>query len=125
MMYIVSRNLERTLFQVAYMISNGCSISFNNGIEIYRNDCLICKGQMYDNLYHLKTIKPTLYDTKVNDDSQRGKKLKIDNENETYMWHLRLGHINQERIKRLVKGGPLNSLHVDSLPMCESCFEGR
>ena len=50
----------------------------------------------------LKTIKPTLYDTEVNNDSQRAKKLKIDNENETYLWHLRLGHINQEKIKRLV-----------------------
>ena len=47
----------KNLISVACMVSNGYSISFDNGIEIYRNDCLICKGQMYDNLYHLKNNK--------------------------------------------------------------------
>ena len=117
-------NFGKNIVSVACLVNNGFSFSFNNGIEIFRNDCLICKGYMYDNLYYLKTIKPTIYDTKVNADSQRVKKLKIEQTNETYLWHLRLGHINQERIKRLVKDGPLNSLHVDSLPTCESCLEG-
>ena len=45
--------------------------------------------------------------------------------NQTYLWHLRLGHINLKRINRLVKDGPLGSLEVEELPICESCLEGK
>ncbi|KAI9180050.1 hypothetical protein LWI28_000646 [Acer negundo] len=35
------------------------------------------------------------------------------------------GHINLNRIKRLVCDGPLSDLKVDDLPTCESCLEGK
>ncbi|KAK4840696.1 hypothetical protein QYF36_015955 [Acer negundo] len=35
------------------------------------------------------------------------------------------GHINLNRIKRLVSDGPLSDLKVDDLPTCESCLEGK
>ena len=38
---------------------------------------------------------------------------------------LRLGHINQTRIERLVNYGPLKELRVTPLPTCESCLEGK
>ncbi|TYJ98755.1 gag/pol protein [Cucumis melo var. makuwa] len=37
----------------------------------------------------------------------------------------KLGHINLDRIGRLVKNGLLNDLEDDSLPPCESCLEGK
>ena len=43
----------------------------------------------------------------------------------TYLWHLRLGHINLNRIERLVKRGLLIELEDNSLPPCESCLEGK
>ena len=42
-----------------------------------------------------------------------------------YLWHLRLGHINLDRIERLIKDGPLRELRVGTLPVCESCLEGK
>ena len=51
------------------------------------------------------------------------KKMKVSNE--TYMWHLRLGHINSSRIHGLVKSGILNSLIFEPIPVCESCLEGK
>ncbi|KAA0047456.1 gag/pol protein [Cucumis melo var. makuwa] len=36
-----------------------------------------------------------------------------------------LGHINLNRIERLVKNGLLNELEDDSLPPCESCLKGK
>ena len=51
------------------------------------------------------------------------KKRKVSNE--TYMWHLRLGHINSSRIHGLVKSGILNSLIFEPIPVCESCLEGK
>ena len=43
--------------------------------------------------------------------------------NQTQLWHLRLGHINLNRIQRLVKSGILISLILKDLPVCESCIE--
>ncbi|XP_022883437.1 uncharacterized protein LOC111400244 [Olea europaea var. sylvestris] len=36
---------------------------------------------------------------------------------------IKLGHINLNRIQRLVKDDPLNELEVESIPTCESCIE--
>ena len=51
------------------------------------------------------------------------KKRKVSNE--TYLWHLRLGHINPNRIHVLVKSGILTSLDFEPIPVCESCLEGK
>ena len=53
------------------------------------------------------------------------KKQKISHDDNTYMLHLRLGHINLDRINRLVKDGSLRDLNVGTLPACESCLEGK
>ncbi|XP_022870997.1 uncharacterized protein LOC111390223 [Olea europaea var. sylvestris] len=45
--------------------------------------------------------------------------------NETLLWHLRLGHINLNRIQRLVNDGPLNALEEESILTCEFCIEGK
>ena len=36
-----------------------------------------------------------------------------------------LGHINLDRINRLVKDGPLRKLNVGTHPVCESYLEGK
>ena len=53
------------------------------------------------------------------------KQQKTDSDSETYLWHLRLGHIGLDRINRLVKDGPLRELSIGSLPVCEPCLEGK
>ena len=45
--------------------------------------------------------------------------------NETYLWHLRLGHINPNIIHNLVKNGILNFLIFESILVCESFLEGK
>ena len=44
---------------------------------------------------------------------------------QTQLWHLRLGHINMDRIRRLVTSGHLSPLDVIALPVCEPCLEGK
>ena len=58
-----------------------------------------------------------------NEHNHLAKKRKVSNE--TYLWHLRLGHINPNRIHGLVKSGILSSLAFKPIPMCESCLEGK
>ena len=47
--------------------------------------------------------------------------LKIDNVSESYLWHCRLGHVNKNRIDRLIKECVLEINIYESLPTCESC----
>ena len=63
-----------------------------------------------------------MLDTEITEPNHKRVKLSKD---ETYLWHLRLGHINLNRIKILVSDGPLSDLKVDDLPTCESCLEGK
>ena len=65
-----------------------------------------------------------LLKTELINDEPIHKRVKLD-VNKTYIWHLRLGHINQTRIERLVKDRPLKELRVTPLPTCESCLEGK
>ena len=47
------------------------------------------------------------------------------NTNQTQFWHLRLGHINLNKIERLVKSRILPFLIPKDLLVCESCIEGK
>ena len=40
-------------------------------------------------------------------------------------WHARLGHIGQDRLKRLAKIGLLGSIDKIDLPVCEHCLAGK
>ena len=45
--------------------------------------------------------------------------------NPTRLWHMRLGHINLNRISRLVKEGILDYLVIQLMEVCKSCLEGK
>ena len=45
--------------------------------------------------------------------------------NEAYLWHCRLGHINKNRINKLIEEGLLSVNDCESLPTCESCLIGK
>ena len=49
----------------------------------------------------------------------------MSNEDETYMWHCRLGHINKTRISTLSKSGYLDEFNPNSYDVCESCLLGK
>ena len=41
------------------------------------------------------------------------------------MWHCRLSHINESRVKRLKEAGLLGQFEMDSLDTCDSCLLGK
>ena len=61
----------------------------------------------------------------INDDEHDHLSKKMRVSNETYLWHLRLGHINPNMIQDLVKSGILSSLIFKPILICESCLEGK
>ena len=72
---------------------------------------MICSGTKENNLYKITPNLNILLNTKFINDEPIPKRVKLD-VNETYLWYLRLGHINQTRIERLVKDEPLKELQL-------------
>ena len=73
---------------------------------------------LQDNLYMLKPIS-----LQINSHETNHKRKEISPVNQTHLWHLRLGHINHDRIHRLVTSKHLSPLDVNALPVCEPCLE--
>jgi hypothetical protein len=53
------------------------------------------------------------------------KMARLNDLNPTFIWHCRLGHINEKRIERLHKDGLLSSFNFESFSTCESFLLGK
>ena len=96
----------------------------NNMIIISRNGSEICQAKPENGLYLLRPEKRQLNNSELfKVEHPKPKRQKVSPSDDTYLWHLRLGHINLDRITRLTKDGPLRDLRVGSLPVCESCLD--
>ena len=76
---------------------------------------------LVDNLYILEPISHL----QINSHESNHKRKEPSSVNQTQLWHLRLGHINLDRIRRLVTCGYLNPFDVNALLVYESCLEGK
>ena len=104
------------------------SISFiDNEIVISRNGLDIGHAKPENGLYVLRPTERSLNNSELFkvEHPKSNKRQKVSYSDNTYLWHLRLGHINLNRINRLVKDGPLRKLNVGTLTVCESCLEGK
>ena len=119
---------KRNLISVSKLLEFNYSVSFyNKFVIIYRNGLNICLGMQENDLYVLRLLipKPLLNTEMFKVEKPKTKRQKISQNDDTYLWHLRLGHINLDRLNRLVKSGHLNELKIGTLPVCESCLEGK
>ncbi|KAJ9542704.1 hypothetical protein OSB04_029210 [Centaurea solstitialis] len=82
-----------------------------------------------NNIFYFKaTLVNGLYTVNLQDDikeiyhiSKRSK----DIEDQTYLWHCRLGHINKKRVELLLKEGFLGTSDFKPFDNCESCLSGK
>ncbi|XP_070039071.1 uncharacterized protein [Nicotiana tomentosiformis] len=94
-------------------IGNGiCSIHYDN--DLYVNDYLqhdvyVLPNVNEDSIMHVSSLK----------------KKRDDQVNHIYLWHCRLGHIGEKRIKKLYKEGYLDKYDFESYPTCQSCLKGK
>ena len=113
--------VRRNIVLVFCLSCNGYSSVLNKDSIFFKyNDDIICRGMLSDNLYLLEPIS-----LQINSHESNHKRKEISPVNQTYLWHLRLGHINLERICRMVTGGLLSPLDVTTLPVCEPCLEEK
>ena len=94
-----------------FTISNSCMSISKDGV-FYTNDVV------QDGLYlHEINNKHVL--------NVNNKRLKISHENETLLWHYRLGHISEKRIKILQEANLLGLHDCDMIDTCEPCLIGK
>ncbi|KAJ9542569.1 hypothetical protein OSB04_029075 [Centaurea solstitialis] len=82
-----------------------------------------------DNIFYFKaTPVDGLYTVNLKDNNSENyhiSKRSKDIEDQTYLWHCRLGHINKKRIELLLKGGFLGNFDYKPFDNCESCLSGK
>ncbi|KAJ9556327.1 LOW QUALITY PROTEIN: hypothetical protein OSB04_010941 [Centaurea solstitialis] len=82
-----------------------------------------------DNIFYFKATPVNgLYTVNLQDNSSEiyhiSKRSK-DIEDQTYLRHCRLGHINKKRVELLLKGGFLGTFNYKPFDNCESCLSGK
>ena len=102
---------QQNLISVSVLSNQGYSVSFfHSGVKFSRNGRFIYSGKLYDNLYHLNPSDYQVYNVENKPDRR---KRKSSSNNNSYLWHLRLGYINSNRIQRLIQDGSLGSLKLE------------
>ena len=111
---------RKNLISVSKLCNDSYSVSFNKThISIMKENEVITCGTLMNNLYHIDCVV-----IQVNN-VEKSLKRKKPSINQTQLWNLRLGHINLKRIQRLVSCGPLTTLTLEQLPLCQNCIQGK
>lgn len=75
-------------------------------------------------MYTLNPYKHEVNNTSI-EPTHISLKRKSPSSDKAYLWHLRLGHINSNRIQRLVKDRILDPLVLTHYLVCESSIKGK
>ena len=119
-------NVRRNLISATYLGKHGYCVILKDNAVIKKGKMFICSGNIVYGLYILTPDKHVLYNYELNNDSHvKSLKKKFPSTSDAYLWHLRLGHINSNRIQRLIKDGLLEPMDFVEFPVCESCLEGK
>jgi transposase InsO family protein len=117
--------VRRNLISVSKLGCSGYSFLFTAKLIVKFNNKFLASGILQDGLYIISSTDNSV-NCVENDNATSVLSLKRKRDvNLTYMWHLRLGHINIDRINRLVRDGPLKLSKVEPYPICEPCLQGK
>ena len=110
--------VTKNIISISLLDKNGFMFAFgNNGCEISK--MVYGSRGIIDGLYLLDLNRP------VCSIDGNNKRPKISNTSITYRWHCRLGHINENRIKKMHEHGCLGQFDLESIDTCESCLVGK
>ena len=112
-------SLSRNIVSPSCLMKDGYSFASEN------NGCVISKNNMF---VALASIKNGLFILNLDDSpicNISAKRSRLADFNPTYMWHCRLGHISEKRMKKLHSDGLLTSFDFESYETCEACLLGK
>jgi hypothetical protein len=117
--------VRRNLISFSRLGCSRYSFLFTAKLIVKFNNKFVASGILQDGLYIISSIDNSV-NCIENDNAASVLSLKRKRDvNQTYMWHLRLDHINIDMINRLVRDEPLKLSKVESYPICEPCLQGK
>ena len=119
-------NASRNLISVSCLAQDDYEISFNKDhCIIYFENKMVAYGHLINSLYLLHVDTNETVNLSKQTVSTVGSKKSRDKVSLKYIWHLRLDHIGEERINRLMKDDLLESFSDESIPVYESFLQGK
>jgi len=113
--------LSMNIISGSCLLRDGYSFkSENKGCSIYMSDIFYVHAPEINGLFLLNLDSRNTHIHNIN-----AKRIKMNDDNSTYMWHCRLGHIGIKRMKKLHSDGLLESLDFESFDTCEPCLIGK
>ena len=108
----------RNIISVSCLDKKGFSFLIqNNSCSFGLNNVTYGVARLFNGLYVLDLDTPVY--------NINNKRIKANDSNQTYLWHCRLGHINEKRIAKLHKDGYLEEFDFESYEECEPCLIGK
>ena len=92
--------------------------SENNGCVISKNNMFMAFAPIVNGLFVLSLDDSPVYNISA-------KRPRPNDLSPTYMWHCRLDHISEKRMKKLHSDGLLTSFDFESYETCEACLLGK
>ncbi|CAA7059582.1 unnamed protein product [Microthlaspi erraticum] len=107
--------MDRNLLSLGTFEKAGYKFESENGVlSVKAGEQILLTGRRYDTLYLLQW-KP------ISGESLAA----VKKQDDTVMWHRRLGHMSQKNMSILVKRGFLDGKKVSTFDTCEDCIYGR
>ncbi|KAM2519435.1 hypothetical protein TB1_000069 [Malus domestica] len=113
----------KNLISISKLLRDGHSVLFDKmSCTLYLNGHIISHGNMIEGLFHLETNSGIHCIASGN--TSKPKRARED-VNQEKMWHLKLGHVNLDKIRKMSKDGYFHPLGDDRMGTCECCLKGK
>ena len=111
-------SLSKNIVSVSVLDMEGfCLTIKDNACTLSLNDMIYGRAISINGIYILDQSREVYH---VN-----AKRLKSGDKDQSYLWHCRLGHINDQRLVKLIKSGTLAPFDFEPYGTCESCLLGK
>jgi hypothetical protein len=112
-------SMSRNIMSPSCLMKDGYSFaSENNGCVISKNGMFVTFASIMNGLFILNLDNAHIYNISA-------KRPRPNDLSPTYMWHCRLGHISENRMKKLHSHGLLTSFDFEPYETCEACLLGK
>ncbi|KAH9668655.1 Integrase catalytic domain-containing protein [Citrus sinensis] len=118
-------SFSRNLVSVSRLLPFGFGFNFLGIIfHLLKDSVIVGDGILDDGMFKLH-LNPTFDFNLMTMHGNIGVKRSALNEQSSMLWHMRLGHISIERIKRLVNDGALEALDFTDFGTCVDYIKGK
>ncbi|KAM2008534.1 hypothetical protein ACFX16_003413 [Malus domestica] len=113
----------KNLISISKLLRDGHSVLFDKmSCTLYLNGRIISHGNMIEGLFHLEMNSGMHCIASGNTSKPKRAREEV---NQEKMWHLKLGHVNLDKIHKMSKDEYIRPLGNDKMGTCECCLKGK